>query len=406
MSHRRRRASRVFLAALGAVIAVGLIAYALRHGSRKSDEAKTVAAATTEPATQPAPATAPTTAPGTSAEPAPVAAAQSSRPEALAALVTETPSVPTIGTTAETTPAAAAPVASPPKVEVQQANGQSAVPAAANVPASSPNSGPGPTPTPAIPAAGIVAEGRSRVAAGKLLEARDLVNGALAAGRLQGADVAAARQLLAEINQTVVFSPRRFADDKWGGTYSVQSGDRFDRIGSRYGLTPALLMRLNNISDARRLRAGATIKVLKGPFHAIVSKSNFRLDLYLGAPGGPDSVYVTSFPVGLGKDDSTPKGKWLVEPQKKIKNPVYYSPRGEGITDADDPKNPLGEYWIGLAGTDGDAIGKSSYGIHGTIEPDSIGKMASMGCIRLRNEDVARVYEMLVEGESTVVVQE
>jgi lipoprotein-anchoring transpeptidase ErfK/SrfK len=164
-------------------------------------------------------------------------------------------------------------------------------------------------------------------------------------------------------------------------------------------------MHLNNISDARRLRAGATLKVLKGPFHAVVNKSEFRLDLYLGAPGGPDSVYVTSFHVGLGKDDSTPVGKWVVEPEKKIKNPVYYSPRGEGIVAADDPKNPLGDYWIGLAGTDGDAVGKQSYGIHGTIEPDSIGKQASMGCVRMRNEDVARVFECLAEGKSTVVVR-
>jgi lipoprotein-anchoring transpeptidase ErfK/SrfK len=66
----------------------------------------------------------------------------------------------------------------------------------------------------------------------------------------------------------------------------------------------------------------------------------------------------------------------------------------------------LGKFWIGLAGTDGQAIGQTSYGIHGTIDPDSIGKMASMGCIRLRNEDIALVYEMLVEGKSTVIVKD
>jgi lipoprotein-anchoring transpeptidase ErfK/SrfK len=119
---------------------------------------------------------------------------------------------------------------------------------------------------------------------------------------------------------------------------------------------------------------------------------------------GSDVAYVTSFPVGLGKDDSTPLGKWQVEPDRKVKNPEYDSPRGEGVIEADDPKNPLGEFWIGLAGLDGDAVGKESYGIHGTIEPDSIGKQASMGCIRLRNEDVAVVFSALVEGKSTVLV--
>jgi lipoprotein-anchoring transpeptidase ErfK/SrfK len=90
--------------------------------------------------------------------------------------------------------------------------------------------------------------------------------------------------------------------------------------------------------------------------------------------------------------------------ENRIPHPKYYSPRGEGVIEADDPKNPLGHYWIALTGTDGNAVGKLSYGIHGTIDPDSIGKMASMGCIRMRNEDVAIVYELLTSGKSIVVV--
>jgi lipoprotein-anchoring transpeptidase ErfK/SrfK len=117
-------------------------------------------------------------------------------------------------------------------------------------------------------------------------------------------------------------------------------------------------------------------------------------------------MYVTSCPVGLGKDGSTPLGKWLVEPDRKVANPVYYSPRGEGVIEADDPKNPLGEFWVGLAGVDGAAVGQESYGIHGTIEPDSIGKMESMGCIRMRHDDIALVFAALVEGKSTVQIVE
>ena len=96
----------------------------------------------------------------------------------------------------------------------------------------------------------------------------------------------------------------------------------------------------------------------------------------------------------------------MVEPHNKIKKPTYYSPRGEGVIAADDPANPLGGYWIGLSGIDGQAVGKTSYGIHGTIHPESIGKMESMGCIRLKSEDIALVFEMLVEGKSTVVVKD
>ena len=115
-------------------------------------------------------------------------------------------------------------------------------------------------------------------------------------------------------------------------------------------------------------------------------------------------MYITTYGVGLGKDDSTPTGSWMIK--DKVTHPTYYSPRGEGVINADDPKNPLGPYWLGLTGTDGHAVGKASYGIHGTIDPDSIGKMASMGCIRLHNEDIAMVYELLVEGKSTVLVKD
>ena len=73
---------------------------------------------------------------------------------------------------------------------------------------------------------------------------------------------------------------------------------------------------------------------------------------------------------------------------------------------ADAPDNPIGERWIGLSGLTGEAVGRSGFGIHGTIEPESIGRDQSMGCIRLVADDVAWVYDLLVEGKSRVAVRE
>ena len=407
MSHRRRRLSRVLLAVLGLTIAVGLLTYARKSSSHK---ASAIAIANGKSANA-----------GDATAGGSPGASPQTKPHVPEPTITSAPEVPLAALAAgvqQTQLSAVTPPANPsPRTDAPAPSSQdNATPAAATSPASaSPKSTPpspappgqtatGPAIAPGGDPASILSQAKAKVQAGKLLEARDALAAALAANRFSGDDLAAARQLLSEVNQTVVFSTRRFGDDRWGGTYAVQPGDRLDRIGAKYAVTPSLLMRLNGIDNPRRLRAGATIKVLKGPFHAVVSKSAFRLDLYLGSPAGSDSVYVTSFPVGLGKDDSTPKGTWLVEPQKKIQNPVYYSPRGEGVIDADDPANPLGEYWIGLTGTAGEAVGKQSYGIHGTIEPDSIGKQASMGCVRLRNEDVAVIFDALVEGKSTVVI--
>ena len=38
------------------------------------------------------------------------------------------------------------------------------------------------------------------------------------------------------------------------------------------------------------------------------------------------------------------------------------------------------------------------YALHGTNEPETIGRSVSHGCVRLRNEDIARLYEMVAVG--------
>jgi lipoprotein-anchoring transpeptidase ErfK/SrfK len=259
---------------------------------------------------------------------------------------------------------------------------------------------------PSASASSLIAGAQSDIDAGKLLDARSQLNDAMQSGDLSDSQLTSVKSMMSQINQTVIFGRQRFADDSYGGTYVVQPGDNLARIAVAHDCTWEMIGRINGI-DPRHLRAGATIKVIQGPFFAVVDKRKFTMDMYLGGlPGEKSSMYVTTYMVGLGRDDSTPPGTWMVEPHRKLKHPAYYSPRGDGVMYADDPKNPLGGYWIGLTGTEGQAVGKLSYGIHGTIEPDSIGKQSSMGCIRLRSDDIAVVYDMLVEGKSMVVVKE
>lgn len=263
-----------------------------------------------------------------------------------------------------------------------------------------------PATAPTTTAATVLTDAQALITQNKPAAARRLLNAALIAGQLPPEQVLAVKQQIAQLNQTMVFSTRRLPGDEWIDAYVVQPGDMLKVIAPRYNLTIDFIQRINKIADPRKTRSGMTLKLFKGPFHAVVSKSAFTLDLYLGAPGGEGSMYICTFPVGLGQDDSTPVGRWDVTPGRKLAHPVYYDPRNQGVVyEASDPKNPLGDYWIGLTGVEGEAVGKMSYGIHGTIEPDSVGKMSSMGCIRLRNEDVKLVYEMLVEGKSTVLVK-
>ena len=71
----------------------------------------------------------------------------------------------------------------------------------------------------------------------------------------------------------------------------------------------------------------------------------------------------------------------------------------------DNPMNPIGERWIGLVGIDEHTKDLSGLGMHGTIDPDSIGTNSSMGCVRMHGEDVSQMYEMLVGGVSTVEIR-
>ena len=59
------------------------------------------------------------------------------------------------------------------------------------------------------------------------------------------------------------------------------------------------------------------------------------------------------------------------------------------------PRNPVGIAWIGLD--------KKGIGIHGTDNPEMIGKSASHGCIRLANWDVDRVAKEVTDGANVQI---
>lgn len=336
------------------------------------------------------------------------------------------PSV-SVASAPEAKPADPAPVASPaPQKPADPAPVRTSLPLAANPttrPAATPAHAPvirDPAPvtplTPVTPvvapapstsdasATQLIADADAKRKADDLIAARKLLVDAIDTHKLSAADHDDVLRRLNEINETVVFSNRKFISDPYAVAHVVKPGESMEKIAKQYDVTWKFIGRLNNISDPRKLQAGKSLKIVKGPFHALVDKSDFTLDIYLGKPGEPGAILVKRLRVGLGESDSTPTGVWNID--NKLENPRYYNPRAEGprVIEPDDPKNPLGERWIALVGASGQAVGKTSYGIHGTIDPESIGQKKSMGCIRMLNEDVELVYDMLVTGKSTVTV--
>ena len=111
--------------------------------------------------------------------------------------------------------------------------------------------------------------------------------------------------------------------------------------------------------------------------------------------GDSESLAVMTYPVGVGTEERpSPTGQMYVE--RKAFRPTWHVPasiakdhreKGDPLPAAvlPGPQNPLGEYALYLS--------KSSYLIHGTNKPASIGLRATNGCIRLYPEDVKKLYE-------------
>lgn len=167
--------------------------------------------------------------------------------------------------------------------------------------------------------------------------------------------------------------------------YEVQPGNQLRVIARKYQLSAEYLAKLNRV-DPRRIQIGQKLKVMKGPFGAVVDLKEFALTIHL------QGYYVKRYEVGIGKDSSSPLGKFAV--LDKMENPQYTDSRTGKVIEGNDPQNPLGKRWISLG---------DSYGIHGTIDPDSIGKAESRGCIRMRDKDIIEVYDFLVKGSEVML---
>ena len=111
--------------------------------------------------------------------------------------------------------------------------------------------------------------------------------------------------------------------------------------------------------------------------------------------GDSKSLAVSTYPIGVGTEERpSPMGQMYVA--RKATRPTWHVPasiaedhrkKGDPLPAKvmPGPQNPLGEYALYLS--------KSTYLIHGTNKPASIGLRATNGCIRLYPEDVKKLYE-------------
>jgi nucleoid-associated protein YgaU len=250
----------------------------------------------------------------------------------------------------------------------------------------------------------LVNDAEASLARGESVRARDAYVRALYHPDTPSAQANDLRRIITRLNDDILFSPKLHPAETRTRVHTVQSGEVVSTINRREGTDVGygLIAHVNRMSNPNKVFLGQKLKIVQGPFHAEVIKSAYRMDIYSGPADEPDKwQYVRSFKVGLGEQNGTPVGEFIIKRDSKLENPAWVNPRTGERFAADDPENPIGEYWMGLKGIGASEI-HESYGIHGTIDPESIGGQQSMGCVRLGDDDIAFVYNLLVEEKSRV----
>jgi LysM repeat protein len=196
------------------------------------------------------------------------------------------------------------------------------------------------------------------------------------------------RERLDDLVKKLVFTTRATPD---GDIYVVKPGDRLIHIARSNKTTWAFIKRVNGLkTDA--IRSGQKLKIPKGQVDLAVWKSDFMLIATIGGR------YLKAWDVGTGRDDRTPESTFKIA--ERIEKPTWYSPDGK-VYPFGEKENILGTRWLGFERTEE----FSGFGIHGTAFPDTIGTEASMGCIRMRNENVEEVYDLVSEGAEVRIVR-
>ncbi len=128
----------------------------------------------------------------------------------------------------------------------------------------------------------------------------------------------------------------------------------------------------------------------------VVSKKSGTMKVYDAA-----DKLIAVFTVTTGSSkDPLPLGNWKINgtsynPKFSYDASLFWDvpdSKGEHMLPPG-PNGPVGVVWIDLS--------KEHYGIHGTPEPQTIGRAESHGCVRLTNWDAARLAEM-VSGSTKV----
>ena len=178
-----------------------------------------------------------------------------------------------------------------------------------------------------------------------------------------------------------------------------------EMLAERFHMSEIYLRSLNPNVDfslaGEKIRVVAPGTKARRKVHYIVAdKSREQVRAY-----GRNGKLLNAYPATIGST-ATPSPSGKVEVARIALNPNYtYNPKknfqqGENnkvLTIPPGPNGPVGSVWI--------ALSKPTYGIHGTPNPETIGKTNSHGCIRLTNWDAQELAGLVSKGVTVEFVE-
>jgi lipoprotein-anchoring transpeptidase ErfK/SrfK len=185
-----------------------------------------------------------------------------------------------------------------------------------------------------------------------------------------------------ELNIKLLFSP---IITKGSLRYEIKPNDTLLKIAKEFNTTVELIKKMNNL-NTDKIFPGQKIKVYNQPFGIVVDKSENTLILK------SNEEIIKIYTVATGANNSTPVGNYKIV--TKLTNPTWF--KTGAVVPPGSPENILGTRWLGLNLT--------GYGIHGTNDPQTLGRQITQGCVRMANQDVEELYAIVPEGAEVSII--
>ena len=199
---------------------------------------------------------------------------------------------------------------------------------------------------------------------------------------LSAGEAAEVNSLLGQLAGSVIYS----TEHRLEPPYMVQAGEQLETIAKKYDVPWQLLAKINGISSADQLQPGQQLKVMRGPFSALIDISQRKMTLML------DRRYAGRFSLDFNSQVTVEEGHWEVN--QKLLTPANVSLPGSG------PMTPSEERSLMLSNVNGGATKVAI--LRGTTTSNPLAATAGRE-MRMNPTDAKDVFDILSLGSRVVI---